>query len=184
MNTTKNTNNNTGKKKDPNSTARIIRNLDPKISKINPKVEVLCLAGILGSLAYLAMSWSNIPLEVAISFDDAGNVLEYGSRNQVWAMVAINILLYLLLTFITTRPQAWNTFVTVTRKNADAVYKMLRRLIDQVKIYTTVLFTYMILTFGTTSSSDRWMIPALISLLLGSSLYSLYSIYKLREKKN
>ncbi len=177
MNTTKNTN------KDANSTARIIRNLDPKISKINPKVEVLCLAGIFGSLAYLAMSWSNIPLEVPISFDDAGNVLEYGSRNQVWAMVGINILLYLLLSFITTRPQAWNTFVTVTRANADAVYKMLRRLIDQVKIYTTVLFTYMILTFGTSSSSDRWMIPALISLLLGSSLYSLYSIYKLRIKK-
>lgn len=164
-----------------NTQAKILRNLDPKISKINPKIEILCLAGIVGSLAYLAISWANIPLEVPIRFDEAGNATEYGSRNQVWLMVGINVLIYALLTFITTKPQLWNTGVAVTRENADKVYKIIRRLIDQVKVYITMLFTYLVLTFGTTSANDRWMIPTLISLLLGTTLYSIYTLFKAKK---
>ncbi len=104
--------------------------------------EAVAVAGLLVLILYPVFYFSNLPDEIPIHFNAAGEADGFGHKGFVWLLPIIGLVLYLSMSLITRHPHTFNYTKEITSENAESEYRRAARLIRIVKTTTVVAFAY------------------------------------------
>jgi len=104
--------------------------------------EFLALLGALLMVAAIARYYPRLPATIPTHFNVAGQVDGWGSKQTLFMMPALGILLiYLPITILQRFPHTYNYMWPITEENARAQYQMARTFMIWLKAETTWMFT-------------------------------------------
>ena len=106
-------------------------------------LEGVSLTGLLASFALAAGAWSTLPDVVPTHFGISGAPNGWGSKQTIWLLPGIGLLIYLLLSVAAHYPRFVNLPFAVDR-NAPEVQRIIFRLLASSKAVTMLLFAYIV----------------------------------------
>ncbi len=131
-----------------------------KPSKTDRILEALGWIMLIGTLMYLIIGWSSFPDQIPAHYNAAGEIDRYGSKWEIVFIEAVMWLLYLGIGLLEKYPEIWNTGVKVTPANREKVYCTLRYFIKTLKLSTTLIFAFLVITSLQGSHLPGWFTPA------------------------
>lgn len=141
--------------------------------------DLACKILLVLTFLFLLWSWNHLPAKIPTHYNGAGEADSWGSKWSIWPMYIISLALYAGISFVERYPSIWNTDVTITRKNKDAAYLLLKHLIVTLKAVTTLIFCY-INVYGTTGRNlGTWFLPVSIIITFGTMAYYVVRLVKL-----
>lgn len=161
----------------------------PKIDvKPNRTDYIILLLGwiLIGChVAYVWLSFTNLPETIPVHFNIRGEADGFGSKNTIWFILAISVLLYALLAFLVQRVKPWNfNYPTaVTEKNAAKIYALGIRMIVLINLGTALLFlviSIMVVSKANLTSSE--FLPFVFwALVIGITVGPFLSIFAMNK---
>ncbi|MFA9379317.1 MAG: DUF1648 domain-containing protein [Lachnotalea sp.] len=151
-----------------------------KKNKYDIFVEMVCLTLLIGVLVYLFLNWSSIPNQIPGHYNAMGKIDRMGSKGELLTLPIIGWVMYLSLTVIENFPGIWNTGVTVTEENKERVYRILKNMLNTVKLIMVAVFVYLTINSVQAISLTVWFLPVFLILVFGSILF--FIIKLVREK--
>jgi len=151
----------------------MIRGQRPKIA-IEPTqtdrlLEGLAATGLLLLLLLPAVYYDELPDIIPRHFNGAGEVDGYGPKSSLWALPAVGLGLYILLTLINRWPHIFNYPVAITADNAEKQYRLATRLIRIIKAAIMILFaviTWSVIQMAIAAKSILG--PVFLAIIMGS----------------
>lgn len=70
----------------------------PKLGAYQSAVEILSLALVVATLAYILMSYSALPDRIAGHFNASGEITDYTGKGVIWLLFGIEALMYIVMT--------------------------------------------------------------------------------------
>ena len=74
-------------------------------SKIANLISLLFVVGI---LLYIVITWKNIPDMIPGHYNIAGEIDKYSSKNSIWILLAVQTLLFTMMSVLERFPNIWN----------------------------------------------------------------------------
>ena len=146
-------------------------------SKITNLISLLSVVGI---VLYVIITWKNIPDMIPGHYNIAGEIDKYSSKNSIWILIVVQILLFTMMSVLERFPNIWNTGVQITEENRERVYKNLRNMQTYLKMMIMIYFSYM--TFQSIGGGNLHSMSVFVFLVLvfgGMSIF-LVKIFKNR----
>lgn len=141
-------------------------------------INIICLMILAGTVVWLMIIWDNIPDEIPMHYNYAGEADRMGSKSDIIIMPIFSWLLYGIMAFVEIIPGAWNTGVKVTPENSKRVYAIIKRMLVTIKVSLVILFT-MITVFSVNGKNlPVWLTLVTCVLIFGTIISSLISLYK------
>jgi uncharacterized membrane protein len=148
----------------------------PKIDvKPNSIDRKLILAGwllIAANFIIILIAYAAMPETIATHFNLKGEPNGYSSKDSIWIMPILNLILYYGMNQITTKIKPWNhNYPTkVTEKNAPKLYGMSIRMLTWLNLSITALFlfiTIQIIALGYSQDNIRfsWLTMVFVGLI-------------------
>ena len=103
-----------------------------------------------------------------------------GGKDGVIALPIISVFIYILLTVVGRFPQIWNTGVKVTDENRERVLRILKNLLNTLKLLLVVYFSYLTLNFVIPLKFDILSVFVFLFLMFGSIAYFIVKLIKAR----
>lgn len=72
-------------------------------------INICCLLMLVGVTVFLVISWKNIPNEIPMHYNFAGEIDRWGSKYEMIFLPIISWVMYILITVIEMFPNVWNT---------------------------------------------------------------------------
>ena len=140
---------------------------------LDSTLEVLGLAIIAGTLAWLVSIWTGIPARVPQHFDFAGHVDRWGDRSTFVVLPIIGIVLYAGLSALQRVPHIFNFPVAVTEANAPRLYRagvsMIRWLkVEIVAMFGVLQWETVQVAIGAEQSMPNTLVLCFVALILGT----------------
>lgn len=139
--------------------------------KIFEAASLLCL---IGTVAILVFSIPGLPDTVPVHFNLNGEPNRYGSKNTLWAVIAISVFLYMLTGILSMFPQSFN--YPSQKNDKEAQYKLGARFMRSLRAW--ILFFIMILSFIVVRSAKTgtakgavWLIAFVLAIVAGHLIY-------------
>ena len=151
-----------------------------KSSIIDIVLNVACIIVLLGVVIFLLVRWSSIPDQVPGHFNASGEVTRWDSKGTLIIMPIITVALYVGITILERFPQVWNTGVRITKENMFRVYRILKSLINIVKLLIVVTFASITIIQSLAVALPIWLMPVLISLIFGTIIINIIRLVKAR----
>ncbi|WP_088008962.1 DUF1648 domain-containing protein [Indiicoccus explosivorum] len=138
-----------------------------------------------GSLVLLATVWNQLPDEVPVHFNSLGEVDEWGAKYHLLIFPAIGASFIVLMGFFERHPELHNYPARLDGSNAGEFYLISRKLMNQVKNVSLVIFAVILLesvsiAFGWSEGFGVWLLPALLT---GTFLPIVIGVVKMRKIK-
>ncbi|HIY63376.1 MAG TPA: DUF1648 domain-containing protein [Candidatus Mediterraneibacter stercoripullorum] len=152
-----------------------------KPSKTDRILEALGWIMLIGTLMYLIIGWSSFPDQIPAHYNAAGEIDRYGSKWEIVFIEAVMWLLYLGIGLLEKYPEIWNTGVKVTPANREKVYCTLRYFIKTLKLSTTLIFAFLVITSLQGSHLPGWFTPASLFLVFGGMAFWLIRLFLIRK---
>ena len=152
-----------------------------KPSKTDRILEALGWIMLIGTLMYLIIGWSSFPDQIPAHYNAAGEIDRYGSKWEIVFIEAVMWLLYLGIGPLEKYPEIWNTGVKVTPANREKVYCTLRYFIKTLKLSTTLIFAFLVITSLQGSHLPGWFTPASLFLVFGGMAFWLIRLFLIRK---
>ena len=76
-------------------------------------------------------------------YNIAGEIDKYSSKNSIWILIVVQILLFTMMSVLERFPNIWNTGVQITEENRERVYTNLRNMQTYLKMMIMIYFSYM-----------------------------------------
>lgn len=140
----------------------------------------LSLLVLVGTVVFLAGYWKQIPAEVPMHYNAAGEIDRWGSKAELLILPVIAWLLYGLLTVVEQVPSAWNTGVKVTAENREQVYALLGHMLSTLKLLVMVMFAWITLWCALARPLPVWFLPVVLAAVFGNMAYWLVRIFRAR----
>ena len=146
-------------------------------SKITNLISLLSVVGI---VLYVIITWKNIPDMIPGHYNIAGEIDKYSSKNSIWILIVVQILLFTMMSVLERFPNIWNTGVQITEENRERVYINLRNMQTYLKMMIMIYFSYM--TFQSIGGGNLHSMSIFIFLVLvfGGMAIFLVKIFKNR----
>jgi len=109
--------------------------------------ELLAVLGIIVHAFILFHYWPALPDVIPTHFGISGEADGWGSKNTLFLLVGMSVVMYVVLTVLNFFPHTFNYLVEITEKNARAQYANARLLLNIMKVEMVYLFAY--ITWGT-----------------------------------
>ena len=106
-------------------------------------MEIISLVALVASWAFVAESWSTLPDVVPTHFGITGAPNGWGSRQAMWLVPGMGLLLYIVLTVAARYPRFVNLPFRVDR-DAPEVRRIIVRILASAKAVTMLLFVYIV----------------------------------------
>ena len=136
---------------------------------------------LLGALAlFLLLYWSHIPQEIPLHYNASGQIDRWGNKGSILVLVVITLVLYGMLSAVELFPGAWNTGVKVTEANREAVYRILARMLAQLKAIFVMAFAYLIMMVALVLPLGKYFIVLMVGVPLGILGYGLWRLWQVR----
>ncbi|WJY26240.1 MULTISPECIES: DUF1648 domain-containing protein [Sporosarcina] len=131
-----------------------------------------------GSIIYSIVMWPQLPENVPIHFNGAGEADGYGSKWILMLMPLLGIGLFALLGFLERHPEWHNYLKPVTEENAERLYTASRTLLNRIKNLTLVLFAQIQLDIvrvplGKSAGLGIWATGTIIGLMLAVTVFGI-----------
>lgn len=140
----------------------------------------LSLLVLVGTVVFLAGYWKQIPAEVPMHYNAAGEIDRWGTKAELLILPVIAWLLYGVLTVVEQFPSAWNTGVKVTAENREQVYALLGHMLSTLKLLVMVMFAWINLWCALARPLPGWFLPVVLAAVFGDMAYWLVRLFRAR----
>lgn len=140
----------------------------------------LSLLVLVGSVVFLAGYWKQIPAEVPMHYNAAGEIDRWGTKAELLILPVIAWLLYGLMTVVEQFPSAWNTGVKVTAENWEQVYALLGHMLSTLKLLVMVMFAWITLWCALAHPLPVWFLSVVLAAVFGNMAYWLVRLFRAR----
>lgn len=154
-------------------------------------LEVIALAGLVLIWIIVILNYSQLPEIMPSHLNTKGEVDGYANKIFLYILPVNTTLLYIGLTVINRYPHTFNYPVQINKNNAEAMYRLSKRLVLAVKTSIMIIFIfvqYNMIYLGLKGyeNSNGWLILLFVVLLLGMPIIiylSFVNKYKKQEIK-
>lgn len=120
---------------------------------------------------YSLLSFSSLPSQIPVHYNVDGTVDRMGGKATVFLLPGIISAVYLLLSYLITRPRLLNYGVVINEYNAERQYRLairLLRIIRLVIVAACFFINYKIIHYrqGSAAQLEWWFLPAFFLLML------------------
>ena len=140
----------------------------------------LSLLALAGTAGFLLLSWRQIPAEISVHYNFAGEIDRWGGRWELLVVYAVAWLLYGLLTVTERFPGAWNTGVKITEENRERVYALLGHLLSTLKFLICALFVWITVWSAQAKPLPEWFLPTALGAVFGDMIWWLVRVFRAR----
>ncbi len=152
-----------------------------KPSIIDRILDILGWIMLIGTLLYLILGWSSFPDQIPAHYNAAGEIDRYGGKGEIFFIEVVMWLMYLGIGLLEKYPESWNTGVKVTPANREKVYCTVRYFIKTLKLSTTLIFAFLVITSLQCSPLPGWFTPASLILVFGGMAFWLIRLFLIRK---
>ncbi|UXX80322.1 DUF1648 domain-containing protein [Reichenbachiella carrageenanivorans] len=130
-------------------------------------------------VAYPAIQFSSVPDTIPVHFDAMGRPDRYGSKNSLWMISTIGIILYLGMIVVNKFPHTFNYLTPITARNASRQYGLATKMIRLLNVVIAAVFFAIIYgmiqtALGYSTGLGAFILPftvAPVLIILGWYLY-------------
>ena len=142
--------------------------------------NLISLLSVVGIVLYVIITWKNIPEMIPGHYNIAGEIDKYSSKNSIWILIVVQILLFTMMSVLERFPNIWNTGVQITDENVERVYTNLRNMQTYLKMMIMIYFSYM--TFQSIGGGNLHSMSVFVFLVLvfGGMAVFLVKVFKNR----
>lgn len=118
----------------------------PKLGAYQSAVEILSLALVVATLAYILMSYSALPDRIAGHFNASGEVTDYTGKGVIWLLFGIEALMYIIMTaliFIPGQAENPNMPWDMDERYKKNIAAETISLLGETKLMCLAMFSYM-----------------------------------------
>lgn len=156
-----------------------------KYKNINKILDIIGIILILALVIITFMYWLNAPDIVPIHYNVRGEIDGYGSKNTIFFLLSIVIILYIGLHFLVKYPQIYNYAVKITPLNKEKQYNMATTFMRVINVELLLIFLYTQLKQVTSISGNNKnlsmaFLPIELMVLFGSIAFYIYK--SIRDK--
>lgn len=129
---------------------------------------------------FLSITWKNIPDMIPGHYNIVGEIDKYSSKNSIWILIVVQILLFTMMSVLERFPNIWNTGVQITEENRERVYTNLRNMQTYLKMMIMIYFSYMTLQLIAGERLNSISVFTFLILIFGGMSIFLVKIFKNR----
>lgn len=118
----------------------------PKLGAYQSAVEILSLALVVATLAYILMSYSALPDRIAGHFNASGEITDYTGKGVLWLLFGIEALMYIVMTaliFIPGQAENPNMPWDMDERYKKNIAAETISLLGETKLMCLAMFSYM-----------------------------------------
>ena len=118
----------------------------PRLGAYQSAVEILSLALVVATLAYILMSYSALPDRIAGHFNASGEITDYTGKGVIWLLFGIEALMYIVMTaliFIPGQAENPNMPWDMDERYKKNIAAETISLLGESKLMCLALFSYM-----------------------------------------
>ncbi|PLW91979.1 MAG: hypothetical protein C0592_13135 [Marinilabiliales bacterium] len=108
--------------------------------------EVLGLLALIFMIIFPLVNYAELPDQIPMHYNAAGEVDSYGAKAIVWAIPGIALILYAFLFWVSKKPHIFNYTVEITEENAARHYRTAVRIMNILKSIMAWTFGYITFT--------------------------------------
>lgn len=101
-------------------------------------ISIICL---ISSIIYVFLCYQNLPETIPTHFNAQGDADNWGSKNTVFIMPGIAIILFIGLYFLSKFPHFYNYTVEVTEENGPRIYREANLFMTIINLEIVFIFT-------------------------------------------
>ena len=145
-----------------------------KLDAADKLFEAVALLCLLANVAIIAISYSALPDIIPVHFNFSGEPNQFGSKNTLWAIVAVSIFIYMLIGIISMFPESFN--YPSQKEDKESQYKLGGKLLRSLKacilLFITITTFYMMQSAKTGSAKNAiWLIPLILLIVFGNLIW-------------
>ena len=111
----------------------------------NKLLKILSLCTVIFSFAVLLLNWSQMPAQVPMHYNAAGEIDRFGSKWELLMVPIMEIVIYLLLQLSINHPNFWNIPFEVSEEKKPQVYACMALMLEKLRLICLCWFAYMTL---------------------------------------
>ena len=130
-------------------------------------MNVLSLLLLAGVTVWLCLTWGEIPGQVPLHYNAAGQIDRWGGKGTLIVLAIIAWGMYGMLTAAERFPGAWNTDVKITEENRERVYALLGHLLSTLKGILCAMFVWILAAAARCQPLSAWFLPVVLGAVFG-----------------
>lgn len=146
---------------------------------VNLLIEILCALVLVCGILFIVFYYAKIPTIIPIHYSLSDQPDAYGSKSNVWFIVAIEVITYVGMSFLQKYPHKFNYPVQVTESNKERLFMLGVRIILLMKLCIVVLYTYIIFNMTGIIAMDLTLMT--IGLLVFAIVLPIIFIAKMKK---
>lgn len=152
-------------------------------TRFHKVIKLVTLVILIVMIIYPVIMWSTLPAKLPMHYNASGEIDRYGSRAELFIMPVIGILMYGLLTLVTSFPSTWNIPVTITRENRFRVYQCTKSMLILMKLEVIALFAYIEYQIIGQSELPGSFLGIVLIVIFGTMIYFIRRMYKVAKRR-
>lgn len=157
--------------------------LKVELKKSDALIEIVTIVTIVLYIAIGVYAWVNLPETIPIHFNAGGEIDGYGSKINLFMLLPIIAVMYIVLTVLNRFPHIYSYIVEINSANAEVQYGYAVRMIRMLKCEMVILFTYIELAmirsaFGEKLGLGILFLPIALLVVFGTLGYYIYKSLK------
>lgn len=153
-----------------------------KYAKINKYLDIIGIILFIVLIAITFVYWVKAPDTVPIHFNFKGEIDAYGSKNTIFILLPIAIIIYIGLTILSKYPQICNYCIEITPENKEKQYSMASTFIRIINIEILLIFFYIQINTSISMNSGEMLsiafLPISLFVLFASVGFYIYKSIK------
>lgn len=154
-----------------------------KYKNINKALDIIGVLLIISLCIITFIEWRNAPNIIPTHYNFQGEIDAYGSKNMLFFLLPIVVILYIGLYVLAGYPEVYNYAIRITEENKERQYNMASTLIRVLNIELVLTFTYIQLKqatsiFSETDNLSLWFLPIVLVIIFGTLAFYIYKSVK------
>ena len=145
--------------------------------------ELIAVAGVVFAAAVVADFYSRLPERIVTHFNEAGVANGFGARSTLWVLVGIAVLLYLILSVVSSLQGVVSLKRPLAPEREKVVLAESMAMVGWIKAEVCWMFAYLCLAMvrngmGLQVGLGVWFLPVTLAVVLGTCAVYLLRIFR------
>ncbi|MBS6185086.1 MAG: DUF1648 domain-containing protein [Clostridium celatum] len=155
-----------------------------KYAKINKYLDIIGVVLVVALIVITCIYWIKAPDIVPIHFNFKGEIDSYGSKNTLFILLPIAIIIYIGLAILSKYPEVCNYCIEINDKNKEKQYSMASTFIRIINVEMLAIFFYIQISMAISMNNGKSLsitfLPITLFILFGSVGFYIYKSVKLK----
>lgn len=155
-----------------------------KYAKINKYLDIIGVVLVVALIVITCIYWIKAPDIVPIHFNFKGEIDSYGSKNTLFILLPIAIIIYIGLAILSKYPEVCNYCIEINDKNKEKQYSMASTFIRIINVEMLAIFFYIQISMAISMNNGKSLsitfLPITLFILFGSVGFYIYKSVKFK----